>query len=415
MSREFDVIVVGGGLTGSAFALACAKAGLSVALVESREPELALAEESWDSRIYAISPGSARFLEELAIWPRLPADRLCPVTAMHIRGDQAGAALSFDAYEAGVGELAWIVESRLLQRALWQALTAMAEPIGFAGGGVSRPAHAPPAEERGQGAVTLFVPVQSAGLVFYPDAVELLLADGRRLSAGLIVGADGARSRVRDWAQLTSRDKDYRQLGVVANFACERPHGGIARQWFRDDGILAWLPLPGNRISMVWSTPTAHGEALLALPAEALAAEVAAAGGGVLGRLACITPARDFPLHLIQVDRITRERVALIGDAAHQVHPLAGQGVNLGFGDARMLSRVLAARGERDVGDPWLLRRYERARAQEVIAMQAVTDGLKELFESRRPWLVIARNLGLALTDRVGAVKQGLTRVALGV
>ncbi|MEO1767282.1 UbiH/UbiF family hydroxylase [Thiobacter aerophilum] len=391
MDSPFDVVVVGGGLTGASCALALDRAGLAVALVEGGEPAPTngRVDADWDSRIYAISPGSAAFLAELGVWSRLAPTRLAPVSAMHIRGDDGISELRFSAYEAGVAQLAWIVESGHLQHALWDALAQ--------GGRVAR-----------------LCPAQVTGLTLAPKEARLFLQDGRELSARLVVGADGARSRIRALAQLPFRDKDYHQLGVVANFACARPHGGIARQWFREDGILAWLPLPGNRISMVWSTPTQHGEALLGLPPDELAARVEQAGAGVLGRLEVITPAVGFPLHLIQVDRISASRVTLIGDAAHQVHPLAGQGVNLGFGDAQCLAQVLASHGARDCGDFLLLRRYERARKEDVIAMQAVTDGLKALFGHPNPLLGVLRNLGLSLTGRLGPIKQLLVRHALG-
>lgn len=390
MSRnDFDVIVVGGGLVGAAAALALDGLGLRVALVEGEAPGEA-PDTSWDSRIYAVSPGSQRFLEALGVWRAMDAGRLQPVTAMQVVGDDGLSRLEFSAYEAGVGALAWIVESRLMHGALWQALASRSR-------------------------VQLRVPARLAGLACDADAARVTLESGERLSAALVVGADGARSRVRALAGIGFRDKDYGQLGVVANFACERPHGGIARQWFRRDGILAWLPLPGNRMSMVWSTPTAHAQALLGCDARTLCERVAAAGANALGRLELITPAAGFPLHLIQVDALSAPRLALIGDAAHQVHPLAGQGVNLGFQDAEQLAATLAARGPRDVGDVWLLRRYERARKEDVIAMQAVTDGLKELFGSESGVIAALRNLGLGLTQRLGPVKQRLVRHALGV
>ena len=383
------MIIVGGGLVGSSCALALGQMGLDTVLVEGQvPPALSQGEGEWDSRIYALSPGSVRFLEELGVWARLPSARLQAVSAMHIHGDDGKSTLHFSAYEAGVAALAWIVEGRLLQQALWQALRECSR-------------------------VVCHRPAKPAGLMFEADWAQLVLDDGRALAAKLIVGADGARSWVRQQAGLRFCDKDYHQLGVVANFACEKPHGGIARQWFRSDGILAWLPLPGNHLSMVWSTDTAHAAALLALPPEELGARVGQVSDAV-GSLACITPPAAFPLHLIQVDRVVAPRLALIGDAAHQVHPLAGQGVNLGFGDAEVLARELSCRGQRDLGELALLRRYERARKEDVLAMQFVTDGLKELFAHPHPLVGALRNLGLSLTQRAGFLKQALVRHALG-
>ena len=386
---QYDVIIVGAGLVGAACALALQGSDLRVALLEGRAPAPLPADDSWDNRIYAISPGSVDFLDDLEIWKRLAPARMQRVEAMHIVGDNGVASLDFSAYETGVGQLAYIAESRLMQAALWQALRATPE-------------------------VTVMCPAECAGLEIAEDGVMLGLSDGQVLSARLIVGADGARSWVRKQAGIAAQDKDYHQSGVVANFATEKPHAGIARQWFRADGILAYLPLPGNRISIVWSTHTDHAQELLAMPPDHFCAEVAQAGQMALGELTALTPPVAFPLHLIQVERIAAPRVALIGDAAHQVHPLAGQGVNLGFADARALAATLKSRGPRDCGDALLLRRYERARKEEMIAMQSITDGLKELFGKQNAVVGAARNFGLSLTNRMGWLKQRLIRHALG-
>ena len=185
---------------------------------------------------------------------------------------------------------------------------------------------------------------------------------------------------------------------MVANFNCERAHRGRASQWFRGDGgILAWLPLPGRRISIVWSAPDALALELLALPADALAARVAACGRHALGAFESITPAAGFPLQWQKLPTVVAHRLALVGDAAHGVHPLAGQGVNLGFGDAEALAAVLRARGPvTDPGAPLLLERYARRRAEPVLAMQTVTDALARLFGLTSPWIRTARNFGLA-------------------
>jgi len=238
-----------------------------------------------------------------------------------------------------------------------------------------------------------------------------VLGDGSTLEAELVVGADGAASRIREWAGLASTLTPYGQSGVVANLECERPHRGTAFQWFFDSDILAWLPLPGgNRLSMVWSTQTAHADELVALDAAALVAKVQAAGHDRLGALRLLTPAAAFPLRLIRVEAAVAPGVALIGDAAHGVHPLAGQGVNLGFGDAEALAEVLAQH-RRTPGDLRVLQRYARARAEPVQRMQALTHGLHHLFaDQRAAWL---RNAGMRIVDHLPPLKAALVREAM--
>jgi ubiquinone biosynthesis UbiH/UbiF/VisC/COQ6 family hydroxylase len=219
---------------------------------------------------------------------------------------------------------------------------------------------------------------------------------------------------VRRSVGRTARAQSYGQLGVVANFATCRPHRGVAYQWFRDDGVLAYLPLAGNRMSMVWSTPEAHGRELAVAPAAELCRRVAAAGQGVLGDLELVTPARAFPLQVLTAESMIASRVALVGDAAHVVHPLAGQGVNLGFGDARALAQALRGRGAADPGDRIVLRRYERSRAEAILAMRTVTHGLVDLFGLPGAIPSRLRNLGLNLTDRLPVIKNLLVRQAVG-
>jgi len=221
---------------------------------------------------------------------------------------------------------------------------------------------------------------------------------------------------VRERAGIAATTKQYGQTAVVANFNCERPHLGRALQWFHDDGgVLAWLPLPGRRVSMVWSARDDLAERLFGLPGEELAREVSAASFDLLGALRLITPPSRFPLRCIRVQRLIAPRLALVGDAAHNLHPLAGQGVNLGFEDVRELSAVLRQRGpERDVGSTALLRRYERARREDILAMTAATHGLQRLFNHTGTPLAWIRNLGLNLTDRLAPLKSLLVRHALG-
>lgn len=386
--QTFDVVVVGAGAVGAGLALALAGADARVALVEPQPPRPLPDENSWDSRVYALSPGNVEWLEALGVWARVPSHRVSRVEAMRIYGDREPGRLEFSAYDAGLRELAWIVENRLLQHALWETLAGAAH-------------------------VTRFCPARCASVEWLAEGAVIELEGGERLDAKLVVGADSADSWVREQAGIAVRVHDYHELGVVANFAAERPHSEAAFQWFRSDGVLALLPLPGNRVSMVWSAPEAHARELLAADARTLARKVEEASAGALGALEPITPAASFALKRQRAACLVKPRVALTGDAAHVVHPLAGQGMNLGLRDARELAAVIGSRGpRRDCGDLSLLRRFERARAEDIAALEAATDGLEKLFGAQAVWLSHLRNLGLALVDTQPALKSLLVRHA---
>lgn len=386
---KVDVVIVGGGLVGSAFACALADTGLRAALVEQK-PLTGEPGPEWDSRVYAISPGSVRFLETLGVWHRLDHARVAPVLEMAIHGDEKDADLRFSAYDAGLPELAHIVENNRLQAALWQRCHTISS-------------------------LQVRTDAGCAALEIRPEGVALELDDGERVEASLIVAADGARSWVRTHAGITTNSERYGQLGVVANFRTARPHDGIARQWFREDGVLAWLPLPDGNISIVWSAVEEKALSLLGLPADRFTAAVCEAGQAELGEMQLLGPPLSFPLQRMKANQMVKPGVALIGDAAHTVHPLAGQGVNLGFQDAQSLANVLKNRGRlAECGDYGLLRRYERSRAEDVMAMQWVTDGLYRLFSHANPAVKVVRNMGLRMTNDQSWLKQVLVKHALG-
>lgn len=356
--------MVGGGPVGAC--LARAASGMSVALIARERP--APPTEAFDTRVYAITPGNAAFLHEIDAWP----ERATPVHAMRIHGD-ASSVLEFDAYSAGVPQLAWIVEDARLQAVLWRDLD-------------------------------VFVPGECRELAIEEDWATLALRD-RGIQARLVVGADGASSFVRERAGIGTRERDYGQHAVVANFRCARPHGNVAYQWFQRGAVLALLPLAGNHVSMVWSRST---------PLDDVCAAVEEASGGVLGALELLGAPRSFPLRRLAAERLVAPRVALAGDAGHVIHPLAGQGLNLGLQDARTLAQVLAEREpRRDPGDLGLLRRYERARAEPILAMDTMVDSLFRLFGAENALAARLRNAGLNLTDRLPVIKNMLMRQAM--
>jgi ubiquinone biosynthesis UbiH/UbiF/VisC/COQ6 family hydroxylase len=383
---DFDVLIVGGGLAGLSLACALRDSRLRLALVEQHPPRRA---PGWDARVYAISPANSRFLQEIGIWKHLPGERLGAISAMKVHGDR-GAELDFSAYETGIDELGWIIESSLMACELWE-------------------------NAKRQGNLSLFCPAEPAAIEIGGSAACLTLGDDRRITARLLVAADGRDSWVRGKLAWRAIDTPYGELGLVANFDCQSPHRGVARQWFRHDGVLAWLPLAGDRISIVWSAPAQAARQLLALPADALAARVAAAGDCALGELRLLTPAAAFPLRLLQIAQIVGPRVALVGDAAHGIHPLSGHGINLGFQDARALASVLAAVPEwQDIGHLRFLRRYQRQRCEETLLMQTTTHALHHLFRSQMPGLGLLRNAGMNLTNALPVVKNLLVRYAIG-
>ncbi|MCC2680970.1 MAG: 2-octaprenyl-3-methyl-6-methoxy,4-benzoquinol hydroxylase [Nitrosospira multiformis] len=387
---KFDVVIVGGGLVGASLALALKDTGLKIALVEFRPVPPLPADESWDSRVYAISPGSAAFLQNLGVWDALDQERVTPVYNMAIFGDDNAARLDFSAYNIGVPELAFIVENRQLQHAAWQGLKRQGSPI------------------------KVFYPAQCSMMLRAESHAELHLDDGTVVQTGLIVGADGVNSWVREQAGIEVVRHSYQQMGVVANFDVTRHHNNVAHQWFRRDGVLALLPMPGRLVSMVWSTREELAQTMLALPEKELCERVVRASQHVLGEMRLVTRPAAFPLNFVHVKKLAQPHLALIGDAAHGIHPLAGQGVNLGLRDAQELASVIRSRGlQSDCGDYLLLRRYERARKEDILAMELVTDNLQKLFSHTHPTLIRLRNLGLEITNRLPLIKDRLMQQAL--
>ncbi len=388
-SSTYDIAVIGAGVAGLACAVGAAQLGLRVALIGPRAPaHRAEPSMPFDARIYAIAPATVALLEQLKLWPAIEAARVQPVARMRVFGD-AGNELCFDAYLASLPQLASIIEEGELLRVLVAA-------AGFASG-----------LER--------IEASFDTLHLSAEAAAAHMVGGRKIAARLIVAADGARSPVRAAAGINAQELPYEQTAVVANFGCERPHHGVAYQWFDPlEGVIALLPLPGNHVSLVWSAPQALA-APLAADASNLALRLASRAQAHLGELTPAGPTHSFALRRVVVDRLVGQRLALVGDAAHVVHPLAGQGLNLGLADVSELLRVLAERESwRDPGDTVLLRRYERARAEPVGLMRLTTHALARLFARDDAFSRELRNVGLATVNALPPLKNALIRHAAG-
>ena len=397
MNLQSDVCIVGNGAIGKTAALGFAQSGMSVTLLAPSSGAGAPVSQDparWDLRVYALNGVARALLSSIKVWDALDASRIAPVDAMMVRGDgqQHAGNLSFDAYGARVDALAWIVEDANLNQALDTALR-------FAPG-------------------VQFVAGRAAHLRTDGDSATVQLENGDILGASLIVGADGGHSWVRGQCDIGLDYRSYGQRAVVANFSCEKPHHGVAYQWFTSaDGIVALLPLPGQRVSLVWSAPEQLAQKLLSESQDQLAQRLSALPDQRLGQLHSLQPGgmKDFPLALIRPHQITAPRVALVGDAAHVVHPLAGHGMNLGFSDVASLMKTIAERDARqDCGDYRILARYARSRKEDILLMQMATDGLERLFSADFEPIRIARNLGLNLVNKMPMIKRRLMAHALG-
>jgi 2-polyprenyl-6-methoxyphenol hydroxylase-like FAD-dependent oxidoreductase len=366
--ESFDVDVRGSGIVGYSLALALARLGLQVAL----QADEVRCDATPDIRAYALNAGSVELLQTLKVWDALPAQARTPVHDIRVEGDASGSAIEFSAWEQRVGELAWIVDTAVLEREL-------------------------------------------ASAVRFAPHVTRVRGD---VPAALVAVAEGKASTARERLGVGFHRHPYGHRAIAARLVASRPHGHTARQWFRSPDVLALLPFdtptPGSSYALVWSMPDPQAEKLLGMGDQAFEQMLLEATGGAAGELARASPRAAWPLTLARAERVCGPGWVLLGDAAHLVHPLAGQGLNLGLADVATLAKVIGAREPwRDLGDEKLLRRYERERLVPTWAMGQLTDGLLQLFSHPAPVARELRNRGLTLVNHLAPVKRWLTARAL--
>ncbi|MFT7286572.1 MAG: 2-octaprenylphenol hydroxylase [Halieaceae bacterium] len=399
-ARTADIIVIGGGIAGLATAMALSGQGLSIVVMEARElaaapPHTGDRAEDYDSRVSALTPRSMAFLGDLGAWPLIAAQRHCPYHHMTVWDAEGTGRIEFDAAEAGAGQLGSIVENRLITAALAERVRTAPD-------------------------VQLLTSVQPTAVDAGGDTIVITLADDERWSCELLVAADGALSRTRDMLGLRTREWDYGHRAIVTTARFERVHEHTAWQRFLPTGPLALLPLAGGEdrlCSIVWSIEEAQAEPLLALNSDDFASALTQASEHTLGRVSCCAERRAFPLRQRHAVDYVAPGVALVGDAAHTIHPLAGQGVNLGLADVQTLAAELSSARQRGLGPGRIevLRRYQRQRKGENLAMMAAMDGFKRLFEQSSPPVRWLRNSGMRAVGSLPSLKRRIIREAMGV
>ena len=387
--NSFDVVVVGGGMVGLSLSLGLARAGVPVALIE-RARLSDMAEASFDGRGSAIAAGSRRILDGLGLWEGV-ADQAEPILEIRVADGNSPLFLHYDHKEIGDGPLGWIVENAVTRRAL------------------AATAH--------KSSLRIFDGTELAGCDFGEDAAALELADGQSITARLVIAADGRESPLRDAAGIDAVRWRYPQTGIVCAVHHEVPHRGIAQEHFLPAGPFAILPMTENRSSIVWTERNDLAPGILALDNEAFADELRRRFGGFLGRID-VGPTRwSYPLSVVHSKRYIAPRLALAGDAAHAIHPIAGQGFNIGLRDVAALAEVImdTLRLGLDPGTITALDRYERWRKPDNMMMIGVTDILNRLFSNDIAPVRIARDIGLAAVDQATPLKKVFMRHAMGL
>ncbi len=388
---DFDMLIVGGGMVGATIACALGDTSLRIGVIESVEAPVELP-ELFDNRVSAITRATEHVFVGIGAWEGMVQRRVFPYETMHVWDATGSGHIDFDSADIGEPNLGYIIENRVILAALLERMAEFSN-------------------------VERLCPVQVETLARSSESVTLGLADGRTLTARLVVGTDGANSWVREQAGITTTGWSYEQTAVVATIKTSKPHQAACWQRFMPSGPLAFLPLPDGYSSIVWSTAPERAAELVEMPESRFLDELQQAFGEKLGRMVSTGPRGAYPLVLRHANSYSAERLVLAGNAAHAIHPLAGQGLNLGVSDAAALAEVLmeARADRRDIGEMAVLRRYERWRKADNVAVMAAMDGFKRLFSNDSVPLSLMRNLGLSLADHAGPAKNMMIRRAMGL
>lgn len=394
MSTEYnyDATIVGGGMVGLVLAAALARNKLNIAIVEASAEQPAWNKDSFDLRVSAITRASQHILQSLDAWPVIESMRLSPFRDMHVWDATGDGVIHFDSAEIGEPCLGHIIENSAIQSALYQVC-------------------------QGYENIHWYQAAKAKELLHGKRSISLQLETGDQLTASLIVGADGGNSWIRNAAHIDIDSTDYQQTAVVATVKTEHSHQETAWQRFLPTGPLAFLPLGDNYSSIVWSTVPEHADALVSMDDETFCHALANSFDHKLGDILETSKRARFPLRSQHAKQYVQDRLALVGDAAHTIHPLAGQGVNLGFADAASLAEVIIERNQKkkDFGSYHTLRRYERWRKGENLLMLTTMTGFKSLFSNENPVLSTLRNSGLNITNSIPPVKNTIIRHAMGL
>ena len=391
--QTFDVIIAGGGMVGLAVACGLQGSGLRIAVLERNVPSEIAADAPHTLRVSAINAASERLLQHLGVWDAILASRASAYHGMEVWDRDSFGHIAFDDEQQGLSHLGHIIENQMIHQALWQRASNLSD-------------------------ITLITPAELQQVAFGENEAFMTLKDGSMMTARLLVAADGANSWLRNKADIPLTFWDYQHHALVANIRTEQPHDAVARQVFHGEGILAFLPLSDPHLSsIVWSLPPEDAARLQALPEEEFNQQLSMAFDLRLGLCQVESDRQMFPLTGRYARSFAAHRLALVGDAAHTIHPLAGQGVNLGFMDAAELIgeiRRLHQQG-RDIGEHLYLRRYERRRKHSAAMMLAGMQGFRELFAGNNPAKKLLRDVGLALADKLPGVKPKLLQQAMGL